>query len=264
MTDQVRRRFLAAAGTMIALPAFESFGFMRRLASAADSSGPRPKRVVFLGFGYGVTNETWFPDVKHVGPNYTLPEGLKPLERHKSDFTIIQGLTNQYNNEAHWGSTFWLTGANRYSQPGQSFHNSISADQVAASQLGSDTRFSSIQLGSEDVKTSGHGPGLSLAWDARGKPISGLDNPVAAFHRLFSADSLPLEQRQAKLAQHRSVLDAVLSDAKRVERSLNRTDADKLDEYFQSVRDIEVRLSTSRYFSSNIFEYRSFFSFVVF
>ncbi|WP_010585791.1 DUF1552 domain-containing protein [Schlesneria paludicola] len=228
---------------MIALPAFESFGSLRRLASAADNFTPRPKRVVFLGFGYGVTNETWFPDVKQTGSSYTLPEGLRPLERHKSDFSIIQGMSNQYNNEAHWGSTFWLTGANRYSQPGQSFHNSISADQVAAANLGTDTRFSSIQLGSEDVITSGHGPGLSLAWDARGKPISGLDNPVTAFHRMFSADSLSLEERQAKLLQHRSVLDAVLSDARRVERRLNRTDADKLDEYFQSIRDIEVRLS---------------------
>lgn len=243
MTHHSRRRFLSAAGTMLALPAFESLGVYRRRASAADSSGPRPKRVVFLGFGYGVTNETWFPDVNQIGPDYALPQGLKPLERHKSDFTIIQGLTNQFNNEAHWGSTFWLTGANRYSQPGQSFHNSISADQVAAAFLGTDTRFSSIQLGSEDVITSGHGPGLSLAWDARGKPISGLDNPVSAFHRMFSADSLPLEERQAKLAQRRSVLDAVLSDAKRIESGLNRNDADKLDEYFQSIRDIEVRLN---------------------
>ena len=227
---------------MIALPAFESLGVQRQFASAANISAARPKRVVFLGFGYGVTNETWFPDVNQTGPSYTLPEGLKALERHKSDFTVIQGMSNQYNNEAHWGSTFWLTGANRYAQPGQTFHNSISADQVAAAHLGTDTRFSSIQLGSEDVKTSGHGPGLSLAWDAQGKPISGLDNPVSVFHRMFSADSLPLEQRQAQIAQRRSVLDAVLADARRVARNLSRTDADKLDEFFTSIRDIEVRL----------------------
>ena len=243
MTHLSRRRFLSAAGTTLALPAFESFGRQRLFASAAGHSIARPKRVIFLGFGFGVTNETWFPDVKQTGSHYTIPEGLKPLERHKADFTVIQGLNNQYNNEAHWGSTFWLTGANRYSQPGQSFHNSISADQVAATTLGTDTRFSSIQLGSEDVKTSGHGPGLSLAWDARGKPVSGLDNPVIAFHRLFSADSLPLEQRQAQLAQKRSVLDAVQADARRVGRHLNQMDADKLDEYLQSIRDIEVRLS---------------------
>jgi hypothetical protein len=72
--------------------------------------------------------------VKQVGPGYTLPPGLAPLARHKADFSVVQGLSNKFANEAHWGSTFWLTGANRFAEPGQSFHNSISADQVAASE----------------------------------------------------------------------------------------------------------------------------------
>ena len=93
--------------------------------------------------------------------------------------------------------------------------NSISADQVAASQLGQETRFSSIQLNSTDESSSGHGPGLSLAWNQRGKPVSGLDDPVKVFHKLFSADDLPLEARQAAIAENRSVLDAVLTEAKR-------------------------------------------------
>jgi hypothetical protein len=155
---------------------------------------------------------------------------------------VVQGCSNKFSNEAHWGSTFWLTGANRYAEPGQSFHNSISADQVAAAHLGRDTRFASLQLNTPDAQNSGHGPGLSLAWDARGKPVAGLENPVAAFHRLFSDDATPLTERQAMLAQKRSVLDAVLEDARRVQRGLTKTDTDKLDEYFQSIRDIEVRL----------------------
>jgi hypothetical protein len=156
---------------------------------------------------------------------------------------VIQGCSNKFNNEAHWGSTFWLTGANRYAQPGQSFSNSISADQVAAAHLGRDTRFASIQLNTPDAQNSGHGPGLSLAWDLRGKPVAGLDNPMLAFHRLFSDETTPLSERQAMLAQKRSVLDAVLCDARRVQRGLTKTDTDKLDEYFQSIRDIEIRLA---------------------
>jgi hypothetical protein len=167
---------------------------------------------------------------------------LKPLARHQKDITVVQGCSNKFANEAHWGSTFWLTGANRYAEPGQSFHNSISADQVAAAHLGADTRFGSIQLNTPDAQHSGHGPGLSMAWDVRGKPVAGLENPVAAFHRLFSNDTTPLSERQAMLAQKRSVLDAVMEDAKRVQSGLTKTDTDKLDEYFQSIRDIEVRL----------------------
>lgn len=239
-TALTRRHFLRGAGTLIALPALESIGF-RRFASAATPPAS-PKRMVFLSFGFGVTKETWFPDEKQTGANYTLPPGLAPLARHKKDFTIVQGFSNKFNNEAHWGSTFWLTGANRYAEPGQSFHNSISVDQVAAAQFGTETRFASLQLGSENVAESGHGPGLSLAWDSHGKPIAGFDNPVIAFHRLFSDDTTPLEQRQTMLTEQRSVLDAVLTDANRVKQGLTKADTDKLDEYFQGIRDIETRL----------------------
>jgi hypothetical protein len=235
-----RRHFLRATGTLIALPFLESLGW-RRFAAAAEA-GSSPKRMVFLGFGWGVTNETWFPDVKQTGADWELSEGLKPLARHQKDITVVQGCSNMFANEAHWGSTFWLTGANRYAEPGQSFHNSISADQIAAAKLGANSRFASMQLGSADVGTSGHGPGLSLAWDQRGKPLAGLDNPVLAFHRLFSDETTPLAERQAMLTQKRSVLDAVLEDADRVQKGLSHADTDKLDEYLQSIRDIEVRL----------------------
>ena len=240
-TKQSRRHFLRSTSALIALPALESFGF-RKLAPAATAEKARPKRAVFLNFGWGVTNETWFPDLKQTGTDYMLPPGLVPLARHKADITVVQGLSNKFANEAHWGSTFWLTGANRYAEPGQSMHNSISVDQVAALQFGKETRFASLQLNSPDVNNSGHGPGLSLAWDSRGKPVAGLDNPVFAFHKLFSADTTPIAERQAMLAQKRSVLDAVLTDAGDLQRSLNKTDTAKLDEYFQSIRDIETRL----------------------
>ncbi|MGI9473914.1 MAG: DUF1552 domain-containing protein [Rubripirellula sp.] len=200
-------------------------------------------RMVFLGFGWGVTREDWFPSTEATGADYALPSGLEPLARHKQDLTIIQNLNNQFSSEAHWGSTFYLTGANRYAEPGKSFHNSVSADQVAAEAFGSETRFTSIQLGSKDANNSGHGPGLSLAWSRQGKPIAGLDTPVAAFHKLFSDDKTPLAQRQAMLVKQRSVLDTVMEDAKSVGRGLGRQDTDKLSEYLQSIRDIEIRLS---------------------
>lgn len=239
---KTRRQFLRGSSALIALPALESLGF-RRFVSAASQTVTSPKRMVFLGFGWGVTKESWYPDRETVGRDYELPKGLAPLKRHQKDITVIQGLNNQFNNEAHWGSTFYLTGANRYAEPGQSFSNTISADQVAAEQFGRETRFTSIQFGCDNAEASGHGPGLSLAWNRQGKPVAGLNNPVAAFHRLFSDDKTPLSERQAMLQDQRSVLDTVLTDAKSVQRGLTKTDIDKLDEYFQSIRDIETRLS---------------------
>jgi hypothetical protein len=178
-----RRHFLSSSTAIIALPVLDSLGF-RRFATAAAPATP-PKRLIFLGFGWGITTESWFPDIKQPGTDYTLPEGLKPLARHKPDFTIVQNLWNKYAGQGHAGSTWWLTGANRFAEPGQNMHNSISADQAAAAKLGLETRFSSIQLnGSENAEASGHGPGLSMAWDISGKPIAGLNGPVPAYSRL--------------------------------------------------------------------------------
>jgi hypothetical protein len=239
---KTRRHFLQSSTALIALPALESLGF-RRFASAAAPATP-PKRLLFLGFGWGITEDTWYPDITKPGPDYELPKGLQPLARHKADFSVVQGLWNKYSNEGHWGSTMWLTGANRYAQPGQSFHNSISADQVAAAQLGLETRFASLQFnGSQSGDGSGHGPGLSMAWDVSGKPVGGLNGPVAAFHRLFAKDTTPIEQQQAQLAQKRSVLDAVLDNARSLQRGLAKNDQAKLEEYFQGIRDIETRLT---------------------
>ena len=243
-----RRHFLRSSTALIALPTLVSLGFSRT-GTAADKAGGEtstkpPKRLIFLGFGWGITNESWYPDIKKPGPGFELPAGLKPLARHQADFSVVQGLSHKFSNDGHWGSTTWLTGANRYAQPGQSFHNSISADQVAAAQFGLRTRFASLQLsGSEAGDPSGHGPGLSMAWDVSGKPIGGHKGPVEAFHRLFSKDSTPIEQQKAMLAQKRSVLDTVVENARALQRGLGKNDTAKLDEYLQGIRDIETRLS---------------------
>ncbi len=238
-----RRHFLRSSSALIALPFLESLGF-RRFASAAPAARP-PKRLIFLALGWGITEESWYPDIQKPGANYLLPQGLKPLERHQKDFSVVQGLWNKFSDGGHWGSTMWLTGANRFAQPGQSFHNSISADQVAAEQLGKETRFASLQFNGAKLSEGldGHGPGLSLAWDPSGKPVAGLDGPTAAFQRLFAPDHTPVEKQKAGLLQKRSVLDAVLEDAADLQRRLGKTDNQKLAEYFQGIRDIETRLS---------------------
>ena len=90
---QNRRRFLQSSTALIALPFLESLGF-RRFAGAAEPVAP-PKRLLFLSFGWGVTESTWYPDISKTGKDYELPPGLAPLERHKADFSVVQGLWNK-------------------------------------------------------------------------------------------------------------------------------------------------------------------------
>jgi hypothetical protein len=244
-----RRHFLRSSAATLVLPFLESVGF-RRFASAAAPAAPA-KRMIFIAMGYGVTQETWFPDRAQTGPGYVLPPGLAPLARHKEDLTVVQGLSNRYSEDAHAGSTFWLTGANPH-EGGAVFHNGISADQVAAAAFGKNTRFTSLQLNGSDTDLSGpgHGQGLSLAWDTRGKPIGGQNSPLAAFNRLFSAETVPVESLRLRLAQKRSLLDTVMEEAKDLQRGLAKADLEKLDEYFQGIREIEVRLAKEEQWQS--------------
>ena len=239
-----RRSFLRGTGALIALPALESIGFKPFASAAEKKNATPPKRLAFMSIGYGVTQESWYPNIKDTGAEWKLTEGLAPLKKHKKDFTFVQNCEHKFIGHAHWGSTYWLTGANRYGVPGQSFSNTISADQVAAAQFGKYTRYSSIQLDSpEGASGTGHGPGLSLAWDQRGKPISGWDSPLKTYMKLFSADDIPLEERKARLLEQRSVLDSVMIEAKKMQNDLSKSDTEKLNEYFQSIRDIETRIS---------------------
>lgn len=234
-----RRTILRAAASAVALPFLPSLGHAR----GADEKATRPKRLMFISQGWGNAPDGYLPDRKQVGRDYVLTPSMQPLARHKERFSILQGLQNKHSVEGHWSSTFWLTGANKFGKPGSSFSNTISADQVAARQWGVETRFASIQLDCENAYTNGHGVGLSLAWDEHGKPLSGLTNPVMTFHKLFSAEGTSLEERQAAIASGRSVLDALIDDAADVRRGLTQTDANKMEEYFQSIRDIETRLA---------------------
>lgn len=242
--NTTRRHILRSSSATIALPFLESFGFRPFISAATPQRRDIPKRMVFMGIGYGVTKESWYPDIRDTGEGYTLSDGLKPLAKHKQDFTIIQNLQHANSRDGHSGSTFWLTGADRFAIPGQTFHNTISADQVAAGQFGKHTRYTSVQLdGAFGYNSGGHGPGSSLAWNRQGKSLAALPSPVAFFHKLFSGEDMPLAQRQALLADEQSVLDTILADANSIKGTLTPTDRDKMDEYFQSIREIETRIA---------------------
>jgi len=235
-----RRTFLRSATSSFALPFLASAGFSPFTRFARGAAAAPPKRLIFLGTGFGVTAKAWHPDITDTGYDYTLPESLKPLAKRKKDFTIFQNLEHKHSRDGHAGSTFWLTGADRFAVPGRSFHNTISVDQVAAAQLGQETRYSSFNLNGGQL--AGHGPG-SISWNRQGKPIPGLAHPVALYHKLFSANEVPLEQRQQLLRREHSALDCVLSDMRSLKTGLSKTDTEKIDEYADAVRDIEVRLN---------------------
>jgi hypothetical protein len=234
-----RRSFIRAGSSVFAIPFLETFA-----ARAAVEATP-PKRVVFLGGGFGFTKDTFYPKAAGRFSEIGLTEGLQPLKRHQDDITMVGNLSNLGASNPHGGSTSYLTGANVAGTPGKRFHNSISCDQVLTQYIGQETRYASLTLSAKEVdggQNSGHGSGLSLAWDDSGNPIPGINRPIDLFYTLFANPKDSREELDARLKKKQSILDVVRINGSGMKRTLSKGDQEKLDEYFTGVRQVEKGL----------------------
>ena len=234
-----RRSFLRAGSAVLALPFLETFA-----APKAAASTP-PKRVIFLGGGFGFTKDTFYPGKAGRFAEIGLTEGLSPLKRHQDDITMVTNLTNLGATDPHGGSVSYLTGANVAGTPGKRFHNSISCDQLLARELGKDTRFASLTLSAKEPdggQNSGHGAGLSLAWDDSGNPIPGIARPIDLYYTLFANPKDSRAELDDRLKKKQSILDLVRLDGGAMKRTLSKSDQEKLDEYFTGLRQVEKGL----------------------
>ena len=234
-----RRSFLRLGSSLMAVPFLETF------ASATPASTSPPKRFVFLGGGFGFTKQSFYPKKAGEFEKIGLTQGLKPLERHQNEITMVSGMTNLGATNPHGGSLSYLTGANVSGTPGKRFHNSISCDQVIAEYIGKKTRFASLTLSAfekDGGQNSGHGKGLSLSWDQAGNPIPGFNAPLDLYRTLFAQKGDSNEELMERLKKKKSILDIVKTDVFAMKGKLSKRDVRKLGEYFQGVRQIELGL----------------------
>jgi hypothetical protein len=118
------------------------------------------------------------------------------------------------------------------------FRNHISLDQLAAESLGQQTRFATLNLGVNIEKAK-----RSLAWTRDGSLLHPEDSPSALFRKMFAQGSQhEVDQRLHELRLRGSILDAVSVETRQFSRSLGRNDRDRLDQYLNSVRELEQRL----------------------
>ncbi|MHA3774140.1 DUF1552 domain-containing protein [Verrucomicrobiota bacterium sgz303538] len=244
-TPLSRRTVLRGLGVSLALPLLEAM--LPRSANAASSLKPLAKtgfkatpRVIYCYVPNGVNIREWIP--KDGGPGYTLSSTLETLRDHRSNFTVVSGLSHFNADGGHSGADTWLTGAKLKSVAGKDYSNSISADQVIAEAIGNQTRFPSLELSDE----SGTGVALNthtLAFDRNGTPLPAENSPQRLFERLFvPEDSSSREATLQRYAEKRSILDNVLGEAKALHKKLGRADQRKLNVYLASVRETEERV----------------------
>ncbi|RYD79044.1 MAG: DUF1552 domain-containing protein, partial [Verrucomicrobiaceae bacterium] len=146
-----RRSFLRGAGATLALPFFDA---MRPLM-AAGTSGSAPIRIALLYMPNGVRPDRWTPDGD--GSKFKLSPILSPLEKHREDLLVLTGLQNKasFTGDGHYVKTGgWLTGTTITKTTGSDIAaGGISMDQIAAQQLGRNTKLPSLELGTEPVAT---------------------------------------------------------------------------------------------------------------
>lgn len=225
-----RRAFLRAAGISLALPALESLPGLR--AAASDS----PRRLICIGNEFGMYPGAFWP--AKAGADYELTPLLQPLERHRKDFTVFSNLDHGVKG-GHFAVHTFLTGVNAADARSMP-EGGISLDQRAAEHIGSRTRFPALTIGSADGL---HG-GCQMSWTRTGTRVPPIPGPRELFRALFIDDSTSAKKKAAdRIRLQGSILDAVLGDAKSLQRRLNKTDNEKLDEYFTSVRDVETKLA---------------------
>lgn len=234
-----RRRFLRGAGAAIALPLLDSMVPLRAKAAAAAAQADKPRRSVFVYIPNGVNGMAW--QITRPGREFEFSQSLKPLEAHRQNLTVFSGLHHPNGiGQAHVCADTWLTGAKIDSASARKYENTISCDQLMAEAVGQYTRFPSLELSI----AAGTGRPLNsstLAFSRDGVPLPAEDNPRQVFARLFGEEPGGVAAGRARLAKRRSVLDAVLDDARSLRTQLPAGDRTKLDEYLHSVRDVEQR-----------------------
>lgn len=212
-----RRQVLKAAGISLAIPTLECF------AAPEDSTASKAKRIVCVGTFLGFHQPAFFP--KDAGRDYELSTLLQPLAEHRSDFTVFSGLDHRAPN-GHGAWNNFLCGQTP---------NSYSLDQMVADKLGQSSRYPSIQLSAGKASRT-------MSHTKQGVALPMIQRPSVLYHKLF-ASAKDRARSEYLLRSGQSALDAVHEDAKRLQSSVSSADKAKLSEYFDSLREVERRMT---------------------
>ena len=257
-----RRTFLRGVGATLALPLLD--GMIPAFASAVDAK--LTKRLSYVYFPNGAIPGKWA--VKGEGAGYELSTTLEPLAKFRDSMLVLSGLDNkeafgipgENGGEHPRASAAFLTGVHPVvrSVTGRvGTHVGISVDQIAAKELGKHTELASLELGVESGSVVGSCDGDSclynstISWSDATTPLPIENHPRAIFERLFGdSESTKPAVRFARMKEKRSLLDFVAQDAAELRKNLGAKDRDKLNQYLDSIRDVERRIQTAEEQSS--------------
>ena len=249
-----RRSILRGMGAAIGLPLLDA---MTPALRASTPPGGSPVRLAWFYVPNGIDMRHWTPEGE--GALGKLPELMAPLEPLKNDLLVLSNLT------ANWGRPL-LVGAGDHGRAAAAYMTGmrvtraltdlklgVSADQIAAAEVGKKTRLPSLEVGLEEARQSGNCDNgyscaytYNLAWKTENQPLPPISDPRNLFERLFGADIVePPAAHARRMAMRQSILDGVLGQTQKLQGDLGPSDRRKLDEYLTSIRELERQVQVA-------------------
>jgi len=232
-----RRTMLRGLGVSMALPWLESRPVWGDVPIVKGGASEAPVRLAVLFAGNGFHSKEWW--ARGSGREMELGKVLAPLNDFREKMLFIRGLYNEQalKGNIHSSQTGNLLSGSPLASGGE-IRSGTSVDQHLAATYGRSTKVPSLVLGCEKSNPSVHKNysmlySSHISWTSPTTPTPLELYPALAFDRLFKD-----EVRRGD----KSVLDAVMDDAGDLRRQVSANDRLKLDEYLESVRDVERRI----------------------
>jgi hypothetical protein len=246
-----RRTFLRGIGATLALPLLDAM--VPALSAMAKTAATPVRRLGFFYIPNGANMERWTP--KADGRAFEFSPTLKPLEPFRNQVVVVSGLDQQRAENLGEGvgeharaSAVWLNGVRPKRTEGADVQAGVTADQLAAREIGADTPLTSLELALEPSFMVGNcDNGYScvymntLSWRTETTPLPMENNPRLVFERMFG-DGGSSAERRAEMTKDRSILDSVTADMARLQKSLGRGDRARVSEYVDGIREVERRI----------------------
>jgi len=240
-----RRTVLRGLGATVALPFLDAM----EPALRARTAGRPTHRFQSFYVPNGMAMEHWTPP--DTGAHFTLSPVLEPLAPYRDQLIVLSGLKANWNYIHAGASGSFLTGTTRGGRNETEIIADVSMDQLLARHFAKDTQVASLEVAMDRPNNAGACTGNlscvythTISWRSPTQPLPMEWNPRAVFETLFGdSGSTDRAVRDARRRQHQSLLDSVTDKLADLKRELGPQDQIKIDEYTESVRDVERRIA---------------------
>jgi len=241
-----RRTVLRGLGASLALPFLDAMAPAFSLRGRA--AGKPVQRFQTFYVPNGMAMEYWTP--KGSGTSFEISPILEPLAPFRDQMLVLSGIKANWNYIHAGASGSFLTGTTRGGKTEIEIIADVSIDQLLARHFASDTQVASLELSMDVPANAGACTGNlscvythTLSWRGPTQPLPMEWNPRVVFERLFGdSGNTDRRARDARLQQHKSILDSVADKLASLRKDLGAQDQTKIDEYTEAVRDVERRI----------------------